>query len=69
MLSETLVKVHPVRYLMPMDRKPFTTTIETGRLKEIKKLAIDLERPVNTLLEEAIDYLVAKYKPKARPAK
>ena len=47
----------------------FTWKIETGRLKEIKKLAIDLERPVNTLLEEAIDYLVAKYKPKARPAK
>ena len=44
-----------------MERKPFTTTIETGRLKEIKKLAIDLDRPVNDLLEEAIDHLLAKY--------
>jgi len=52
-----------------MERKPFTTTIESGRLKEVKKLAIDLDRPVNDLLEEAIDHLLQKYKKPPAPKK
>jgi 5'(3')-deoxyribonucleotidase len=35
-------------------------------LKEIKKLAIDLDRTVNDLLEEGIEYLLKKYKKKAQ---
>ena len=32
----------------------FSTLLRNDRLKEFKKLAIDLERPVNDLLEEAM---------------
>jgi hypothetical protein len=45
-----------------MKRKQFTTTIEEDSLKSVKKLAIDLDRSVNDLLEEAIDWLLKKYK-------
>jgi len=45
-----------------MKRKAFTTTIKVDSLKEVKKLAIDLDRSVNDLLEEAIDWLLEKYK-------
>ncbi len=44
-----------------MKRKPFTTTIKEDSLKKIKKLAIDLDRSVNDLLEEAIEWLLKKY--------
>jgi hypothetical protein len=45
-----------------MARKHMTTSIEIDLQKEIKKLAIDLERPTNDLLEEAIRDLLQKYK-------
>ncbi len=45
-----------------MKRKQFTTTIKEDALKNIKKLAIDLDRTVNDLLEEGIEYLLKKYK-------
>ena len=38
-----------------------TTTIDNNLQKEVKKLAIDLERPLNDLLEEAIQDLLKKY--------
>jgi hypothetical protein len=44
-----------------MARKPLSTRIESWLQKEIKKLAIDLERPVNDLLEEAIRDVLRKY--------
>ena len=44
-----------------MKRKQFTTTIKEDSLKSIKKLAIDLDRSVNELLEEGIEYLLKKY--------
>ena len=49
-----------------MNRNPFTTTFKEDAIKEIKKLAIDLDRSVNDLLEEAIEWLLKKYgkKPK-----
>jgi hypothetical protein len=46
------------------DRKPFTTSLNRDLLKEIKKLSIDLERSVNVLLEEAMEYLLKKYEKK-----
>jgi len=49
-----------------MNRKKFTTTIKEDSLKEIKKLAIDLNRSVNDLFEEAIEYLLKKYQKKAK---
>ena len=49
-----------------MKRKPFTTTIKEDALKEVKKLAIDLDRSVNDLLEEAIEWLLKKYEKKGQ---
>ena len=47
-----------------MARKNMTTSLENDLQKEVKKLAIDLERPLNDLLEEAIRDLLKKYKKK-----
>ena len=44
-----------------MARKALSTRIENHLQKEIKKLAIDLEKPLNDLLEEAIQDLLKKY--------
>ena len=51
---------------MLMKRKQFTTTLNERTLKDIKKLAIDLDRPVNDLLEEAMRWLLKKYKKKPK---
>ena len=47
-------------------RKHFTTSLNEDLLKAIKKLAIDLDRTVNDLLEEGIEYLLKKYEKKAK---
>ncbi len=47
-------------YLMS-ERKPFTTSLNVPILKDVKKLAIDLDRGVNDLLEEAMQDLLKKY--------
>lgn len=44
-----------------MARKTMTTSIENELQKEVKKLAIDLERPFNDLIEEAFRDLLIKY--------
>jgi 5'(3')-deoxyribonucleotidase len=49
-----------------MPRKHFTTSLDEKLLKSIKKLAIDLDRTVNDLLEEGIKHLLKKYKEKAK---
>ena len=49
-----------------MIRKPFATRIEKDLQKEIKKLAIDLERPLNDLLEESIRDTLKKYSKKPK---
>ena len=41
-----------------MKRKQFTTTIQEDLLKNVKKLAIDRDQPVNVLLEEGIRWLL-----------
>jgi predicted transcriptional regulator len=43
-------------------KKTFSTRIETERLKALKHLAVDTDKSIGTLLEEAIDDLVEKYK-------
>jgi hypothetical protein len=48
-------------YPTGMARKNLSTKIENDLQKEIKKLAIDLERPLNNLLEEAIQDILKKY--------
>ena len=47
-----------------MARKNLTTSIENDLQKEIKKLAIDQERPFNNLIEEALRDLLKKYEDK-----
>jgi hypothetical protein len=49
-----------------MEKKMFSTLIKNDLLKEFKKLAIDLERPTNDLLEEAMKELLAKYEKKLK---
>jgi len=44
-----------------MARKPLSTKIENDLQKEVKKLAIDLERPFNDIIEEALRDLLVKY--------
>lgn len=51
-----------------MTRKNLSTRIEGDLQKEIKKLAIDLEKPLNDLLEEAIRDFLKKYE-KPQPKK
>jgi hypothetical protein len=47
-------------------KSKFTTTLNTALLKDLKKLAIDLDRTVNDLLEEGIKYLLKKYQKKTK---
>jgi hypothetical protein len=49
-----------------MVRKPLSTKIENDLQKEIKKLAIDLERPFNDVIEEALRDILKKYKKKTK---
>jgi len=46
------------------ERKPFTTSLNVMILKDIKKLAIDLDRGANDLIEEAMKDLLKKYNKK-----
>lgn len=47
----------------------FSTLLKNDLLKEFKKLAIDLERPVNDLLEEAMRELLKKYNTQEKKTK
>jgi predicted transcriptional regulator len=49
-----------------MPKKTLTTSLDNDLQKEIKKLAIDLERPLNDLLEESIKDLLKKYSSKKK---
>jgi len=50
-----------------MTRKNLSTRIDNDLQKSIKILAINLEKPLNDLLEEAIQDLLNKYQnPKAK---
>jgi len=48
-------------------RVPFNTTISKRLIKESKKLAIDLDKRHNQLLEEAIKDILKKYKSLIKP--
>lgn len=43
-------------------REVFSTRINPDILKQIKYLSVDLNKPVNSLLEEAMTLLLQKYK-------
>jgi len=44
----------------------FSTLINNDLLKEFKKLAIDLEKPINSILEEAMQDLLKKHEKKPK---
>jgi hypothetical protein len=46
-----------------MSRKNITSSIEIDLVKELKHLAVDTDKPLNDLLEEAIRDLLKKYQP------
>ena len=47
----------------------FSTLLTNDLLKTFKKLAIDLERPVNDLLEESMRDLLKKYEKQEKKPK
>ena len=49
-----------------MEKKMFSTLIKNDLLKKFKKLAIDLERPINDILEEAMRDLLKKHEKKVK---
>lgn len=46
------------------EKKMFATRIDKDLLKSLKRVGVDTEKPMNSLLEEAIRDLLAKYEPK-----
>lgn len=52
-----------------MAKKMFTTQINNELLKEFKKRAIDFERPINDLLEEAMSDFLKKTEKQIRKQK
>ena len=47
-------------------KKTFSTRIDDERLKALKHLAVDTDKSLGTLLEEAIEDLIKKYKKKRK---
>ena len=45
-------------------KKPFSTRVDEDKVKELKHLAVDTDKSLGELLEEAITDLVKKYKSK-----
>ena len=44
------------------NKKTFSTRIDAERLKALKHLAVDEDKSIGLLLEEAIEELIKKYK-------
>ncbi|MGD9301809.1 MAG: hypothetical protein PVI13_09540 [Desulfobacterales bacterium] len=47
-------------------KKTFSTRIDAERLKELKHLAVDEDKSIGILLEEAIKELIKKYEKNKR---
>jgi len=48
------------------NKKVFSTRVDEGRIKELKHLAVDTDKSLGNLLEEAIRDLVKKYEKKGK---
>ena len=48
------------------NKKTFSTRIDDERLKALKHLAVDEDKAIGILLEEAIEELIKKYKEKKK---
>ena len=49
-----------------MAEKMFSTRIDTGLIKRLKHLAVDAEKPISKLTEEAIKDLLEKYEKESK---
>ncbi len=54
------------RPLIMGKKKIFSTRLDVDRLKDLKHLAVDTDKSLGNLLEEAIKDIVDKYKKKIR---
>ena len=50
------------------NKKTFSTRIDADRLKALKHLAVDEDKSIGILLEEAIEDLIKKYEKRKRKA-
>jgi len=48
------------------DRKMYGLRLEQGLMREIKHLAVDHDKPMNDLVEEALRDLLRKYRDKRK---
>jgi predicted transcriptional regulator len=48
------------------NKKVFSTRVDEDRIKELKHLAVDTDKSLGNLLEEAIRDLVKKYEKKGK---
>jgi len=48
------------------NKKVFSTSIDTDRIKDLKHLAVDTDKTLGDLLEEAIKDIVKKYREKMK---
>jgi len=48
------------------NKKVFSTSIDTDRIKDLKHLAVDTDKALGDLLEEAIKDIVKKYREKMK---
>ena len=65
--SSILLSVKKECKQQPMgNKKVFSTRIDEDRIKDLKHLAVDLDKSLGTLLEEAIEDLLNKYEKKPK---
>ena len=48
------------------NKKVFSTRVDEDRIKDLKHLAVDTDKSLGNLLEEAIQDLVKKYQKKSK---
>ena len=49
-----------------VNKKVFSTSIDADRIKDLKHLAVDTDKTLGDLLEEAIKDIVQKYRRKTK---
>jgi len=54
------------KYYIMGKKKIFSTRVDEDRIKELKHLAVDTDKSLGTLLEEAIQDLLKKYEKKVK---
>ena len=55
-----------IKNIFMSTKKTFSTRIDADRLKALKHLAVDEDKSIGTLLEEAIDDIIKKYEKNKR---